>query len=438
MIEDRLFDKEERLINTLEEHELDICAVSEVDIKDFDETKPFSIEGFNTYFPLQRPGTNTKRILCFTKSNIEVKLRDDLMSSLLSNIWLEIQGKGHKIIICVMYREFNDLTGNGTMSESEQIERLQVLHSQVEKASKEGLLLILGDMNINLDKMEEEDYYQEKQAKEYQTMIGENGLDVIHFGKTWKRPNREETAIDHALTNKPESIKNYQKIEIAYSDHDLIYVDLNVKVTKLEDISTITRDYRKVRSNQRNFLNQLKKIKWESLKDMSNVEDMVQFWTSELNKCLDITAPWKERKKKKKKFRLPMEVQNEIKKQKELQKKHLNNVENGKSDATLERIFKKQRNFTNSLIKKAVREKAGRNISNESTMKQVWDGINDIIRPERNAKNFLKIETENGIIEDPLQVAEKFNMFFKEKIEKLEANINKNPNIDPLSELKKN
>ena len=132
-----------------------------------------------------------------------------------------------------------------------------------------------------------------------------------------------------------------------------------------------------------------------------------------------------------------MEVQNEIKKQKELQKKHLNNVENGKSDATLERIFKKQRNFTNSLIKKAVREKAGRNISNESTMKQVWDGINDIIRPERNAKNFLKIETENGIIEDPLQVAEKFNMFFKEKIEKLEANINKNPNIDPLSELKK-
>ena len=42
-----LFDKEERLINTLEEHELDICAVSEVDIKDFDETKPFSIEGFN-------------------------------------------------------------------------------------------------------------------------------------------------------------------------------------------------------------------------------------------------------------------------------------------------------------------------------------------------------------------------------------------------------
>merc|ERR1712086_178695 len=95
-------------------------------------------------------------------------------------------------------------------------------------------------------------------------------------------------------------------------------------------------------------------------------------------------------------------------------------MQNGKSDATFERKFKKQRNYTNNLIKKAVREKAGRNISNESTMKQIWDGINDIIKPERNAKNFIKIETEEGIIEDPLQVAENFNnSFFSFNLEKV-------------------
>ena len=239
------------------------------------------------------------------------------MSSLLSNIWLEIKGKGHKIIICVNYREFNDLTGNGKISESEQVERLQVLHSQVEKASKEGLLLVLGDMNIDLDKMEEEKYYQAKQAKEYQSMISENGLEVMHFGKTFlHRVNKEETAIDHAITNKPESIKDHQKVEIAYSDHDLIYVDLNVKVTKMKDSSTFTRDYRKLRSNKSFFLNKLKNINWEVLKDMSNVNEMENFWTQEINKCLDITAPWKKRRNKKKKHRLPIEVQNAIKKTK--------------------------------------------------------------------------------------------------------------------------
>ena len=34
-----LFDKEEQLINTTKELDLDIFGVSEVDIKDFDETK---------------------------------------------------------------------------------------------------------------------------------------------------------------------------------------------------------------------------------------------------------------------------------------------------------------------------------------------------------------------------------------------------------------
>ena len=62
-----LFDKEEVLINTIEELNFDICAVSEVDIKDFDEKKPFSIDGFKTYFPLQRPGTNTKTTPMFCK-----------------------------------------------------------------------------------------------------------------------------------------------------------------------------------------------------------------------------------------------------------------------------------------------------------------------------------------------------------------------------------
>ena len=90
-----IFKKEELLVNTISEQNCDICSVSEADIEDFDEQKPFSIEGFNTYFPLQRMGSNRKRLLCFVKIGIEVKQRNDLMSELLSNVWLEINGKNH-------------------------------------------------------------------------------------------------------------------------------------------------------------------------------------------------------------------------------------------------------------------------------------------------------------------------------------------------------
>ena len=40
-----------------------------------------------------------------------------------------------------------------------------------------------------------------------------------------------------------------------------------------------------------------------------NINDMVMFWTNEINTCLDECAPWKTRKfRKKKKYVLPKEI----------------------------------------------------------------------------------------------------------------------------------
>ena len=46
-----------------------------------------------------------------------------------------------------------------------------------------------------------------------------------------------------------EAIKNYFKIQIDYSDHKLIYVDMKINVQKIQKNSTTARDYRKIRSN---------------------------------------------------------------------------------------------------------------------------------------------------------------------------------------------
>ena len=150
--------KEELLIHTIKTQDCDICGVSEVDIEDFDEKKPYSIEGYNTFFPLQRPGTNKKRLLCFVKNSIEAEQRSDLMSSLLSNVWIQAKSKNQKILICLIYREFNDLTGKGQMSVDLQLERLKIFSLQIEQASKEGLVLIMGDMNIDVTKYGDPSY----------------------------------------------------------------------------------------------------------------------------------------------------------------------------------------------------------------------------------------------------------------------------------------
>ena len=113
------------------------------------------------------------------KKFLRLSSLNDLMSDLLSNVWLEIKGKNQKILICVIYREFNDLTNMCTMTIDQQLERLKIFYLQIEQASKEGLILVIGDMNIDLEKWEDSKYYLKKVAEEYQSMIGEGGLELI-------------------------------------------------------------------------------------------------------------------------------------------------------------------------------------------------------------------------------------------------------------------
>ena len=64
------------------------------DLKNFDEKKPYSLEGFKTYYPLQRQENNIKRLLVFVRNEIEIEERKDLMSPNISTVWLEY--KPHK------------------------------------------------------------------------------------------------------------------------------------------------------------------------------------------------------------------------------------------------------------------------------------------------------------------------------------------------------
>ena len=131
--------------------------------------------------------------------SIEVIQQNDLMSNSLSNIWLEIKGKGQKILICAIYREFNELTKEGKLTINQQIERLKVLFLQIELAEEEGLALIIGDMNIDIEKLEDSTYHLRKLANEYQLMINECGLKILNFGPTWNRNHKDGKVLFSAV-----------------------------------------------------------------------------------------------------------------------------------------------------------------------------------------------------------------------------------------------
>ena len=307
-------------------------------------------------------------------------------------------------------------------------------------SKKEGVILCMGNMNINLEKLEYQTYYLRKLAEDYQTLICECELKVLNFGITLTRIHKDnmikESAVDHGITNKLEAISYHSKFQIDYSDHYLICVDLNMDVQKQMNNSTVSRDFRKLRSNPKYFLNKLAQIEWESFVNMGNVDEMQNMWTTKINECLDSVAPWISRKVKSKKHSLPKHIQLEIKKRKLLQMRHERKVRHSEVDHELIKELKKHNNYCNKLIKKAVREMNGQNITSVSSVKEVWNSLNDILKPDRVARNSLKIETENKSIEDPLELAESFNNFFKEKVEGLAPRIKNDRLTDPLPRLR--
>ena len=70
----------------------------------------------------------------------------------------------------------------------------------------------------------------------------------------------------------------------------MICVDLKTAAPKLQNNSYTCRDFRK-----------MKKI--QSIFNVPDVDEMQNFWTTSINKCLDFTAPWTLRKVKNKKYR---------------------------------------------------------------------------------------------------------------------------------------
>ena len=88
------------------------------------------------------------------------------------------------------------------------------------------------------------------------------------------------------------------------------------------------------------------------------------------------------------------------------------------------RIRSESRKFNNEQIEKA---------NNENEM---WNVVNDVLNPRKDSNWRLNI---NGVItEEEEKIANAFNDFFIEKVEKLKEGINKSDVEDPLLKLKEN
>ena len=89
-------------------------------------------------------------------------------------------------------------------------------------------------------------------------------------------------------------------------------------------------------------------------------------------------------------------------------------------DANLHKEYKGWRNKCNNLVKAGHIQFTGTNITETSTMNEIWKTVNKILAPRESSKLTIKVKgSVQGKLEDPEHVADELNHWFKEKLQKL-------------------
>ena len=107
-----------------------------------------------------------------------------------------------------------------------------------------------------------------------------------------------------------------------------------------------------------------------------------------------------------------------------------------KADKNEVRAYRKQKNFTNRLINKVIQDHKEIKINEKSSMNDCYKACEEVLRPEKLAKNKMQLIKDGETIENPKELVDVLNHFFKNKPEKLAADVKIHPGTDPLEKLR--
>ena len=171
----------------------------------------------------------------FKVRNMDFQNIDWLQPTSLETVCVSIQLRNNKsFIVCCIYRTknaTNDLHNLDTL-----FEHLSLQHK---------LVYILGDFNFNL-------YSTNSNCCKFNNLIYK-----YSFTQIVNQPTRGKSLLDVILTNTPSSVLSNHNYDSPISDHQLVYLVTNVKLSKSQVKTIVRRDYNN--------------IDWEGLTESLNV-----------------------------------------------------------------------------------------------------------------------------------------------------------------------
>ena len=234
----------ENAISSLQPHILGVSEANFMDGHDENEVQlpEYSLVKCPT---ISNPSLAYSRVVVYIHNSVVFKLRNDLMSSEYSSVWVQIGLPGKKqILVCHTYREWQELClenrGMSSCSVPDQLGRWLNFLDQWEKALDSGMeVIVCGDMNLNHLDWCLPSFQQSSQTRKLVPLIEQLFQKIISQGvvqcvtvATRFMIGHPPTGIDHFYSNHPEKLTPVNTIFWGGSDHKMIFATRQSKSIK--------------------------------------------------------------------------------------------------------------------------------------------------------------------------------------------------------------
>ena len=331
----------------------------------------------------------------YIKQDIEYVRRKDLEIENTEIIWIEIKQTNSKcFILGVVYRPPDSSKHLNKNFENNFLRTILKVNTETKE------LIIIGDLNIN--------YLNKDSHRLLKDNIALQGLKQII-----KEPTRvtkdSQSLIDVILTNRPDNLCIANVLLSSLSDHDIIGCRRKVNNIKLSDITINCRDYKNYDPIKINA--ELSSTDWQLVYQSTGVNKAWRALREILSRKIDEHAPIINKRVKGKRSpwincNLKKEMNSRDSLRRRFQKTRTESDQNA---------YKKQRNKTNILVRKAKGEHHKKLLKDSASNPQkFWRTIKNIFPSKEKvtcAKSFL---IDGVTYSEPSVIASKFCTFFSE------------------------
>ena len=400
----------------LNSNNIHILAISETHIDHTVSDNAVNIQGYSIY--RKDRSINGGGVALYIQSHIPAKIRQDLMPSSIEALWLQVHLPHVKpLLIGCCYRP--------PSAKSEYLDTLCEMMIDVCDTGNE--VYLMGDLNIHWLSHEcplKNKVESVTNACALTQVITKNTRICINSaGKM------TSTCIDHIFTNAVDLCSKGVSVPIGCSDHNIVAIARKAKVPKVAPKVIYKRSYKGF--CQESFCKDVGNICWAEIYKEENPDEATKAFEKVFYEIIDKHA--KVKKFTVKNFRAPW-IDQDLKEcmVKRDVAKGVANMTGNKDDW---QIYCKLRNQVTNINRKNKRIYFKSKLTEcKYNGKKLWNTLNDIMGRKPNSTASF-IDTGESFLTKPSEIADYFNSFFINKVDKLRSEMSSTSNASSYSNI---